>query len=352
MARIVLGIRNVRASSYSIDDVPFIKDNIDAFNRPYNGLDFYNRKGEKRNKIEKRVSYFHLSYIPVFPVGSAWTLRKEDGNIYDLGGAKYEIEKNLGKTRAPWYTFLLPLLAITIGAIFLIHEYTSSYIKHLSYIESVENKQAQLLHQLDSLPTPYFMVLKTLQYKKNYQRVDSIKNNVYYISQLPSHVNDLALGDQEYAVIKAFNKYELQHNQYSKDSVASYIFSVADIDSRIRKPLELERLIAGEQYNKPLINFNFHVRGLTIKNIGKPVTLLELENKDDHDNQWSVESNTFMDTGQSIRATFIPGDEKETLTHLVLSFFDNEKVYTYEVKATYYQQRGMNFFGQNSVKLL
>ncbi|HTL80294.1 MAG TPA: hypothetical protein VL651_01245 [Bacteroidia bacterium] len=58
-------------------------------------------------EIEVRAKYFHILYIPFFPVSKIAVIRKRDGKLYEIAAAYAKVgQMAIQQSSSPWYTYL------------------------------------------------------------------------------------------------------------------------------------------------------------------------------------------------------------------------------------------------------
>lgn len=83
-------------------------------------------------KFVSLARYFHLMYIPFFPVGKKWAMEQADGKQYELDPSVLAHINSYGiKQRTPWYTFIGLML---IGLVLII-----SSVKSLAHPSGSED---------------------------------------------------------------------------------------------------------------------------------------------------------------------------------------------------------------------
>ncbi len=358
MARIRLGFRSIRTKVYIIDNFDFIKDNVDKFSFPYEGLDIWHNKESdtKTLQVEKRVVYFHFMFIPVFPVEKVWTLRKEDGKLYSLAGSKYKIENLIKKTYYPWYSFLLPLIIVAVFGTYTLNIYAQRHIRKYQYGNKLKANKEKLISQLDSMSPPYYLVIQKPRYgAKSFKRVDSIKGNIFFTSFLPTKLDTFKSYTEDYFYHKALKKYKLENSTITKDSLISLIPNNPEDNSYLNKHPKFQKIISIKSMEIPQLEISFNVGGFRITNSGKPVTLLDFEDLSPKKNHWTIESHAYIDTDKKLQANFDPKSSNQQIeqqSYLILTFTDDENIYDYEIKGTYYRSGGSIGFINKSVKQL
>lgn len=137
--------------------------------------------------IERRQRYFHLFFIPFFPCGKFWTIKKEnDSNKYEVSPEMKAHLNALGvKHTTPWYSYSLVLLALLVGLLI----YISNKHTEQVYLEEYREKYAYNNSIIEkALPNTYFsfynddystLTLKILSSDaKNVKGVISRKNSL------------------------------------------------------------------------------------------------------------------------------------------------------------------------------
>jgi len=124
--RIVFGYNNFLIKSYSAEE-----------------LGINNEQGASQIKFEVRQRYAHFFWIPFFPIGKMWVLKKPGND--DLYKMPEELQAAIisqhGKPRTPWYSFALILLGMAIGLFVLMGDAIDSHNYKTSFYNKVgENK--------------------------------------------------------------------------------------------------------------------------------------------------------------------------------------------------------------------
>lgn len=102
---LIFGIRHTTTDYYTPADFGFVDPS-------WNGV-----------KFVSLARYFHLMYIPFFPVGKKWAIEQPDGKQYELSASVLAQVNSYGlKQRTPWYTFIGLML---VGLVFIISSVTS-----------------------------------------------------------------------------------------------------------------------------------------------------------------------------------------------------------------------------------
>ena len=130
-------------------------------------------KEQQDLKIEYRQKYFHLFYIPVFPIGSFWGVKK-DGKWYAI---KPELAQSLDPVKPSWkkglWAWSAPLLGIAAWIIFSISQ---SMEERADRNRSEQNKSMlSAFFQDKSKTAPLDQKAKTMN-----AMIDSSLNNIKY----------------------------------------------------------------------------------------------------------------------------------------------------------------------------
>lgn len=94
--------------------------------------------------------YAHLYFIPVFPIGQQWII-KRNGKSYEMSRQLEIILKNKYPSRIHVGSFALPLIAIAGVLGYMIYEKVSRFQGERRYAKEVERKGTLLTKRLDSI---------------------------------------------------------------------------------------------------------------------------------------------------------------------------------------------------------
>lgn len=350
MSRIRFGFRSIFNKKYDINQFDFLVNDLNKYNEAYRGIDLWNSKEAniKNLQVEKRIEYFHFMYIPVFPVGKVWTLRKEDGKLYDLESVKYRIEDRLGKSYYPLYTFLFPILILISILVFFLSIYGKKYYSEYQRDNDKKERKAELISELNNTKLPFYLVFDKPHFSANmYQRVDSIVGDVYFMSKLPAQIDTFKYRTYDNIYYSAFKQHKLIHFQVPKDSIYSLIHG----NTYFHEDYELKKILSILDLETPKLEIDFDISGLNITNLGKPITFLDFEDNSSVKNQWKFQTNSFLDTGKSIRGEYL-SKMSMSESKLNLVFSDNNDFFEYEIQGTYLNSEGTVAFINKSVKEL
>ncbi|MEO9480105.1 MAG: hypothetical protein ABJO28_14490 [Maribacter dokdonensis] len=215
MSKIGFGTRNLRVKTYPISDFDITEDEAESFAIKFDGFDIWN-SNKKINietpQIEKRVKYFHISFIPIFSTGTFWTTRKKDGLLY-LTNEKCErkILKKIKKNRSPFYINLIPILA-SLFVIGLISYFSFGFIQHKirgnKLTEQLwEKSSSQLIDKINKIKKGSVIEFE----KKGFAKVIKKENDILHLAYLPDNVDEIlffSLKNRMKNIPKAFKKYE------------------------------------------------------------------------------------------------------------------------------------------------
>lgn len=94
--------------------------------------------------FEVRQKVFHIFWMPFFSLGKVYALRRQ-GKLYELPDSVISIIKQNTKVRTPWYSFLIPILAVAAftvaGIIITVGE---SIMKNNSYKQAKEQYEISI----------------------------------------------------------------------------------------------------------------------------------------------------------------------------------------------------------------
>lgn len=315
-----LGVRSSRSKVYKIDKFDFINDKIDKFNSQYTEYDIWHTRIEKINvpQIEKRVKYFHLMYVPFFPVGTQWTLRKTDGKLYNISGFERKIEEKIKKQKPQFYYFTFPLILIISLLFYFLPDYyraninkqeisflkTDSYKRNeKEYLKSIENldQKINLLSEND-----YVKIRNFGDYfgKKKFLKIIEINNDsikyaiVIYNKQFGADNFNLFKLNQYYTRNKTKfrtksttknilrNSYLKSYTEYYHHKINSKefgdLFTVSNEKQFIEGIYDSSRpLLIKQSYG--FGRGEFHIN---FTNMGAPVKLIKIENLE-NEIKWS-----------------------------------------------------------------
>lgn len=146
-------------------------------------------------KLQVRQRYGHLFWIPFFPIGKLWVIKKDgDESLYVMPEEiKRTIISRYGNPGTPWYSFTLILIGVAIGLIAMLSESidkqryednfyntvdeTKMFIKYPTtgdcYVLRKYEKQEKYSNSID-------IILKVKQYNENKTQFISLYEDLYH----------------------------------------------------------------------------------------------------------------------------------------------------------------------------
>jgi hypothetical protein len=108
--------------------------------------------------FQHRQRFFHIMFIPTFPVGQYWCMRERDKSFAPKLSIPYSVEDRLealgySESGTPWYSFAL-LIAIPVG--FIMYLLSQSYNSHVSD-ENYKIQEGEFVNKIDSLKVNSFL---------------------------------------------------------------------------------------------------------------------------------------------------------------------------------------------------
>ncbi|WP_064967507.1 hypothetical protein [Tenacibaculum ovolyticum] len=356
MPAIRFGFRTVKVKTYKLSKFNISKDEAESFAVEYDGFDLWNTNKSlsvEIPQIEKRVKYFHVMFVPFFPIETQWTIRNKKGVFKINQVCEQKVISVYPKSYAPWYSFLAPIICLLAITLYVGFEIIQEKISKYKYATEIERKYLKLNKELDSVSPPYYMVFdKPYPLKDEFQRVDSIINNTFYISNIKNKKSKLEYDSPDYLHHKEFKTKKIESLIVQKDDLLLLIPKNIEENSNLRNNGKFKRIITISDLETPNLDFDFDLGGISIKNSGKPLTLIDFENKSTEKDKWSVVINKYIDTNKKIRANYTPKNKSKDLSELVFIFSDNEGFYEYKVQATYMKTKSFTAFVDTSFEMI
>jgi hypothetical protein len=141
-------------------------------------------------------SYFHLMYIPFFPLAKFWVTR-EDKNEMRLVGPDILLlleEKKIIQPKTPWYSWAGPMLSVLIAGIYFLGTSLSSQHQHSADEESFNKNRDGLLYLVNH-PTNYDYYKITFDYEAGAH--DQTNTTVFRVMQFNDTAIQFASGHEE-----------------------------------------------------------------------------------------------------------------------------------------------------------
>ncbi|WP_158977315.1 hypothetical protein [Cellulophaga sp. L1A9] len=343
---IIFGLRSLKLKSYSFEEIGIANEN------------------SPKSRVEYRQKYFHLFFIPFFPVKKFFALRKEDGKLYDLNySLTYKIEDAIkDKPKTPWYSFLVFILIfIMYFSIFCNLQYKSFKDKQ-SDIKNYEKKALQNKKELNNLNTnylikltpsnsPYYMY-KTDRFPLKVEKIngDSILLKKLFPNKLKYSSNKNLL---EYYFI---NKNLVDSIWIKKETLKSTIYLDYDKVYESEKEVGLDFFNENKKYIISDIEsiegrivlqfienkFNKEEISITLINYGEPCEIIKIENVFDNymfpnNIKWSNQLPQYLKSNNAIGEKFYlkgpnPNNGKYSYNIIIhLKTIDN-KIYKFQIK--------------------
>lgn len=142
--------------------------------------------------FEVRQKYFHLFWIPFFPIGKVWILKKVgDEESYTIPAhIEVKVKKNVS-VGTPWYSFALVFIGIFVGLMFTLSQAQSAQNREDYFYNSVA--ESKMLIQYPTTGDFYkftryesqdgyssgTIILKVMQYDKDKIQFNSLEENFY-----------------------------------------------------------------------------------------------------------------------------------------------------------------------------
>ncbi|MDJ1484258.1 hypothetical protein QNI16_27420 [Cytophagaceae bacterium YF14B1] len=266
---------------------------------------------DQQYMIQQRQKYFHLFWIPFFPIGQIWVLKGRDGKLYEptIDLLRYLTSTSLGRG-IPWYTFIGPILLVCGGIGFSIFSEIDSALskrRYEAYLKEtyVENKQ-----KINEAKAGYYYKLEDEHYKSTYLKVLSATPKT--VTCLWSQKSPQSYG--EYAILDAF---QADSSYQSFDTVVinktTLIQSLSETSERKRiaiipkqSPTAIQEIkyIYEPVFEKVTFGFEDGKFAYAIRNKGVPVHF------DRYETLSKDERNTYTNNAQ-VDPNLIPMREEE-----------------------------------------
>lgn len=193
--------------------------------------------------FEARQKYFHLFWIPFIGIGKSWAIRKNGGKLYEVPAemmpALLALENEL---KAPWYTYLGPLLLLVGGLSFWAYSEIDEYQGRVQSLENHQQYIQTLTNQLNNLDSTDIITLAPGEAgPAQYLKVENIQDktiNFTVIEQQGETYSERMLDVEDHYLA---NKKSLQKITILKDSLMKAI------------PMQQEASYLISQFGKDLI---------------------------------------------------------------------------------------------------
>ena len=145
----------------------------------------------------------HVFWIPIFPIGKQYVL-KRDGKNYEMPDVLISKLKSFETPKTPWYSFLLPILAVLAFIGITLNAKYNTYLYNKRARIEFTHKTAQKDSLIQQLDTNHFLRVKGVtrnDYGYKYLDIVAIKADTVYCLKVPTKNNsDVAIR----ATIKEF----------------------------------------------------------------------------------------------------------------------------------------------------
>ena len=174
--------------------------------------------------IERRQRYFHILWIPFFPVGKYWAVRRDqDGALLE---APFHVESHLIsldiRMKPPWYTFLGPILLLLAIAGFGGYTIKEQKDRHATMILSYQASQEKKAEHIHSIQEGDFLSL----YSQNH-------SSAVYFEALANKGDSLQLIGPKAKSYGGGTEYERLKNGFSysgSDSSRSFTLNFTELE--------------------------------------------------------------------------------------------------------------------------
>ncbi len=295
--------------------------------------------------IERKQKYFHLFWIPFFPIGQVWTIKKKgDSNTYEPTTAINQYLDSLQLTyKTPWYTFALPLLAMAIGVIYFVQSEIKSYQWKKQYEADQIVKKEQFLSLVKKGETNTYLLLNNTEGSLYLKVIGSDANTLKCVS---SNIND-SRNYSNYVLAAFIIDEQLETGKLDtitvqkKDLISAYN---ATGDSQFETKINLPDYGACTLNEFRVIDYPVFEFGgasykdgnymCTFKNIGASVKKMKFQQRDDARNNLVLDSTLFkneLQTGDNLILMGKYTNAEPVLMGNLLVLNDNNKIDTCSV---------------------
>lgn len=246
--------------------------------------------------IVRRQKYFHLFWIPFFPIGQVWIVKKKGDSESYVPTA--EVSRHLDslqlKYKTPWYSYAILLMILTLGFITLVVTQVDSYQRNEFRKAELKRNNEELLSLVEKgKPNTYF-TFKDTNYKSLYLKV--LSSDATTLTCVVSQSEKCS--DYRYCLLEAFitndpeNVISLDTVKVSKtDLIRTYnANNVTPFEAKSILPnyaavyLETFKVIDYPVFLFEGASYKDGKYGCSFKNIGAPAKQLKFETREHENN--------------------------------------------------------------------
>ena len=311
-----IGIRTMRVATYSLSEFGITTEEAEKFAMPYTAFDVFNVQtiSVAEPRVEKRSRYFHISFIPVFPVGVDWTIRKTDGKLYIANlPCENKIRGVIPRSRSPWYSYLALWILLVVGIGLIFFEIVLPDINRaLHQKKAINERYTANLEALEHLRDSSVIVLvRPSDYLSGYSWVKaryamiSEQNNQQRILYLPDEV-EVPYGATHYQVQTIFrdNRNGLIADKFTLDELKEQSQMSRDRLS-VHSGWVIREVRNDGHIHKPLFEIiNAYSGSFEIFNQGIPVTIIDVEDMESDVVNWRFQTPQAFDDDSKIKVRF------------------------------------------------
>jgi hypothetical protein len=210
-------------------------------------LGIFREQGSPEIKLEVRQKYAHLFWIPFFPIGKIWVVKK--GGLDTLYEMPVEIKNSIlaryGTPGTPWYSFALFIIGLTIGLFYLIgdkleqqgfkNDYYNAIGESKMFIKYPTTGDCYIFRKYDE-PDTYSNSTDIILKVKSYN-----DNKTQFISLYPDLYKDVE-GEDSYNYHKSFDLAEAYNYNPTFIDKKALENSLEDLYGKSKTPSKLEPL--------------------------------------------------------------------------------------------------------------
>ena len=167
-------------------------------------------------KFQIRQRYAHLFWIPFFPIGKLWAIKKPgSSDLFDMPDEirNFIEQKYQGQYKTPWYSYSLLLLGLTVLGWIWMQGQISSYNSELSFEERTARKEMMIEYPT----TGDYYHLKSGLGGSVYLKVNKdAGKNIEFISYYKHLFEKKASAENKFSMSSLEKFDRVENSQYSK----------------------------------------------------------------------------------------------------------------------------------------